>query len=63
MAFNGQRAQRQSWAALSLTGHDRQGVQWAWRVRFLGWLCCKSRQPKSVELEFEIIESGYARFW
>src|SRR5262249_25489386 len=27
-----------------------------------GGLCCKSRQPKSVELEFEIIESGYTRF-
>ena len=25
-------------------------------------LCCKSRQPKSVELEFEIIESGYTHF-
>jgi hypothetical protein len=24
--------------------------------------CCKSRHPKSVELKFEIIESGHTRF-
>jgi len=30
--------------------------------RFTPDCVAKSRQPKSVELEFEIIESGYARF-
>src|SRR5262249_3946817 len=38
------------------------GGEEAFEVSLTPRLCCKSRQPRSVELEFVIIESGYARF-